>query len=238
MRPVCSKAKPCLPPRAGPPPNPAAGEAAPVSLAGVPRQQQQQCLPGGYIMSVATTALPPRRLLLPVAALILAAGSAPSAAAAAEPAPVSAMVDLSPSSVTPFPHFWKRCVGSGHMLLGTRSDWRQHLTLANSELGFTGIRGHGLLDDDMSTLPRKGSPPSFYNVDQVFDFLMSLGIRPVVELSFMPSALVSCGPDPESPRGTCQYSFGDHGGCKSATAPQQAKHSLAPARCSRWLPPL
>lgn len=25
------------------------------------------------------------------------------------------------------PHYWSRCVGSGHALLGTRNDWRQHL---------------------------------------------------------------------------------------------------------------
>ena len=48
------------------------------------------------------------------------------------------------------------------MLLGTRSDWQSHLRLANSELGFTGVRGHGLLDDDMSVMPnqvRLRTPP-------------------------------------------------------------------------------
>ena len=62
----------------------------------------------------------------------------------------------------PFPHPWKKIVGSGHMLLGTRADWRAHLKLARDELGFLGIRGHGLLDDDMSVLPNKNQPPEFY----------------------------------------------------------------------------
>jgi hypothetical protein len=41
----------------------------------------------------------------------------------------------------------------------------------------------------MSATPRKGRI-EWYNADQVFDFLVSLKMKPVVELSFMPSALV------------------------------------------------
>lgn len=116
----------------------------------------------------------------------------------------------------PFAHYWKRCVGSGHMLLGTREDWRAHLKLAVDELGFRGIRGHGLLDDDMSVLPRRGGEYEFYNVDQVFDYLKQLNVKPVVELSFMPSALVSCG---RSGQQQCSYAFGDAGGYKGLTMP-------------------
>ena len=82
-------------------------------------------------------------------ALALALGTADAATVPL----TSGVIDLSAS--TPFEHFWKRCVGSGHMLLGTRSDWRAHLKLAHDECGFTGIRGHGLFDDDMSVVPRK-----------------------------------------------------------------------------------
>ena len=32
---------------------------------------------------------------------------------------------------------------------------------------------------------------SFFNADQIFDFLLSIGMKPFVELSFMPSALAS-----------------------------------------------
>ena len=66
------------------------------------------------------------------------------------PVHASATVDLTAPS-TDFNHYWKRCVGSGHLLLGTRRDWQDHLRLAHAELGFTGIRGHGLLDDDVRT---------------------------------------------------------------------------------------
>ena len=79
----------------------------------------------------------PRRVcesMLPLLLAPLAAG-APAPAGAA----VSASIDLTASSsLSPFPHYWKRCVGSGHLLLGTRSDWQRHLKLAHDELGFTG----------------------------------------------------------------------------------------------------
>jgi len=32
---------------------------------------------------------------------------------------------------------------------------------------------------------------SFFNADQIFDFLLSIGMKPFVELSFMPKALAS-----------------------------------------------
>eukprot|EP00930_Biecheleria_cincta_P000834 TRINITY_DN102029_c0_g1_i1.p1 TRINITY_DN102029_c0_g1~~TRINITY_DN102029_c0_g1_i1.p1 ORF type:complete len:559 (-),score=74.99 TRINITY_DN102029_c0_g1_i1:216-1892(-) len=128
---------------------------------------------------------------------------------------VAGTVDLAAVG-SPFEHYWKRCVGSGHMLLGTREDWRTHLKLAVNELGIRGIRGHGLLDDDMSVLPRRGGEYEFYNIDQVFDYLKQLNIKPVVELSFMPSALVSCG---RSRQPHCQYAFDDHGSYKGLTMP-------------------
>lgn len=98
-----------------------------------------------------------------------------------------------------FAHYWKRCVGSGHMLLGTRADWRSHMQKARNELGFTRVRGHGILDDDMSVII--DGKYNFYNVDQVYDFLLSIGVRPVVELSFMPRALAQCSP------AQCHYAF-------------------------------
>ncbi|EOD20698.1 hypothetical protein EMIHUDRAFT_75189 [Emiliania huxleyi CCMP1516] len=105
-----------------------------------------------------------------------------------------ASVDLL-AAAEPFAKNWQRCVGSGHMLLGTRADWQSQLALAVNELGFGAIRGHGLLDDDMGVLPAKGRL-EFYNV---FDAVHALRLRPVVELSFTPAALVACGKAGEQP---------------------------------------
>jgi hypothetical protein len=43
-------------------------------------------------------------------------------------------------------------VGSPHMMLGTRADWRAHLKKVRDACGFKRIRGHGLLDNDMNVV--------------------------------------------------------------------------------------
>jgi xylan 1,4-beta-xylosidase len=95
---------------------------------------------------------------------------------------------------TPFPHYWERCVGSGHAALGLRQDWRQHLKQCHDQLGFQHVRFHGLLNDDMSVYATSffgGSAYSFFNVDSIFDFLLDIGVKPFIELSYMPTALAS-----------------------------------------------
>jgi xylan 1,4-beta-xylosidase len=78
--------------------------------------------------------------------------------------------------------------------------------LAREQLGFEAIRGHGVFDDDMSVLPSVGQY-EWLNVNSVFDFLVSIGMKPVVELSFMPSALVKCGLERGYAK-PCFYAFG------------------------------
>ena len=100
--------------------------------------------------------------------------------------------DLS-GRVTDFPHFWEHTVGSGHATLALRADWRAQLKQAHDDLGMQHVRFHGILGDDMGTLVGEGDRffYSFFNTDQIFDFLLSIGMRPFVELSFMPSILSS-----------------------------------------------
>ena len=93
----------------------------------------------------------------------------------------------------PFSHFWEHTVGSGHAPLALRADWQAQLRRCRRELGFCHVRFHALLSDEMGTLVRENGRLlySFFNADQVFDFLLSIGVRPFVELSFMPKALSS-----------------------------------------------
>jgi len=100
--------------------------------------------------------------------------------------------DLS-GSATALEHFWEHTVGSGHATLALRADWQSQMKRAHEELGIRHVRFHGILDDDMSTLVGEGDVLfySFFNTDQIFDFLLSIGMRPFVELSFMPSVLSS-----------------------------------------------
>jgi len=101
-------------------------------------------------------------------------------------------IDLT-TKTTPFPHYWEKCVGSGHALLALREDWRQHLKKCHDELGFQYVRFHGLLNDDMSVYKKGKTGPvySFFNVDSIFDFLQRIGMKPFVELSFMPRDMAS-----------------------------------------------
>jgi xylan 1,4-beta-xylosidase len=94
---------------------------------------------------------------------------------------------------TPLPHCWEHTVGSGHALLALRADWQAQLRQCREDLGFRYVRFHGLLSDDVGTLIRNqaGVIDSFFNADRIVDFLLSIGMKPFVELSFMPQALAS-----------------------------------------------
>jgi xylan 1,4-beta-xylosidase len=92
-----------------------------------------------------------------------------------------------------FPHSWEHTVGSGHALLALRADWQAQMLRCHNELGFQHVRFHGLLSDDVGTLVCEENQLlySFFNADRIIDFLLSIGMRPFVELSFMPDALSS-----------------------------------------------
>lgn len=110
--------------------------------------------------------------------------------ASASSAPVTVQIDAS-APTTAFPHSWSKCAGSGHALLGLRADWRAHLLKAHSEIGFQYVRFHGILDRDTSLLLDDCKTYSFFNVDSIYDYLVNIGMRPVVELSFVPDCLAS-----------------------------------------------
>ncbi len=93
----------------------------------------------------------------------------------------------------PLPHFWEHTVGSGHAPLALRADWQRQLRQCHEHLGFQHVRFHDILSDDMGTLMDEQNHLlySFFNADQICDFLLSIGMKPFVELSFMPSTLSS-----------------------------------------------
>ncbi len=95
----------------------------------------------------------------------------------------------------PLPHFWEHTIGSGHATLALRADWQAQMHRAHDELGFRHVRFHGILCDDVGTLIAEGDTLfySFFNADRIFDFLLSIGMKPFVELSFMPACLASGG---------------------------------------------
>jgi xylan 1,4-beta-xylosidase len=96
---------------------------------------------------------------------------------------------------------WQPMIGSEHlscMLSGNRTggrvigaEVREALRIAHDELGVRAVRAHGILDDDLRVYTESGGQAKhdFAGIDRVYDELMEIGLRPVVELSFMPAAL-------------------------------------------------
>ncbi len=93
-----------------------------------------------------------------------------------------------------FNTMYKECVGAGRANEGLRADWEQQLATVKKACDFKYIRMHGLLDDDMGVYKedKTGNPEyNFQYIDVLYDYLLSIGMKPFVELGFMPSALAS-----------------------------------------------
>lgn len=86
------------------------------------------------------------------------------------------------------------CVGAGRANEGLRADWQRQLKMAHDECGFRYIRFHGLLSDDMGVYFEDKAGHPVYNwqyIDELFDFLLRIQMKPFVEVGFMPGALAS-----------------------------------------------
>jgi xylan 1,4-beta-xylosidase len=89
---------------------------------------------------------------------------------------------------------FKECIGAGRANEGLRADWQEQLALVQKEIGFKYIRMHGLLHDDMGVYKEDGHGNPIYNwqyIDKLYDFLLSVRLKPFVELGFMPADLAS-----------------------------------------------
>lgn len=94
----------------------------------------------------------------------------------------------------PFNTMFKECIGAGRANEGLRAEWQKQLAYVKKECGFKYIRMHGLLCDDMGVYreDRNGNPEyNFQYIDMLYDFILSIGMKPFVELGFMPEALAS-----------------------------------------------
>lgn len=96
-----------------------------------------------------------------------------------------------------FPDNWKFCVGSGRIGLALQKEYMEALEYVKKHIDFKYLRAHGLLHDDVG-IYREDSvgdmKQPFYNftyIDKIYDSFLELGIRPFVEIGFMPSKLAS-----------------------------------------------
>ena len=92
-----------------------------------------------------------------------------------------------------FDHFWSKCVGAGRANEALRAGWLEQLQMVNENCGFQYVRFHGLFHDDMfPVLEVRGK--TVYNwqyIDDVFDRMLALNVRPFVELSFFPTSMAA-----------------------------------------------
>jgi xylan 1,4-beta-xylosidase len=89
--------------------------------------------------------------------------------------------------------FWQDCVGADHPGILLRPDNLAQLRMAHDELGFRYIRFHGIFADDMAAYREVNGKPVyiFDKIDAVYDAILRAGMRPFVELSFMPHDLAT-----------------------------------------------
>lgn len=87
------------------------------------------------------------------------------------------------------------CIGTGRMGLALTKEYQEQLKLVQKEIGFKYIRGHGLFCDDMAIYQEyeeNGEKKTEYNftyLNRVMDSYRSVGLRPFLELGFMPKKL-------------------------------------------------
>ncbi|MGA8937763.1 MAG: glycosyl hydrolase family 39 [Acidobacteriaceae bacterium] len=96
------------------------------------------------------------------------------------------------AATTPFPHFWEQIFGSGHAILSLRQSYRDDIHSVHKVADFRYVRFHGILDDEVGVYneDEHGNPVyNFAYVDQIYDGLLANGVRPLVEISFMPKKL-------------------------------------------------
>jgi xylan 1,4-beta-xylosidase len=134
----------------------------------------------------------PIRFLRPARVLAAAAiGLALPGAGTAQATSYTITVDASMQTAGN-PKFWSASVGTGTASLTLRSDLETHYKLGAREAGFQRVRGHGVLNDDMGIYKGAGSY-SWTSFDKYLDAIVSAGMRPIMELDFMPTALALNG---------------------------------------------
>jgi xylan 1,4-beta-xylosidase len=96
------------------------------------------------------------------------------------------------AQTTPFPHYWEQMFGSGRAILSLRESYREDLRAVKQVADFKYVRFHAIFHDELGVYSEDEHGNPVYNfsyVDQVYDGLLKNGVKPFVEISFMPKKL-------------------------------------------------
>ncbi len=118
------------------------------------------------------------------------------------------------AQTTPFPHYWEEVFGSGRAILSLRESYRMDLESVKKVTNIREVRFHAIFHDEVglydpdrkavqfaqmkdsaAAIETNSGIYNFSYIDQIYDGLLDEGVRPFVELSFMPKKLSS---DPDS----------------------------------------
>ena len=113
---------------------------------------------------------------------------------------ISKSYSILPGAHVEFNNAADYCVGTGRMGLALQREYFEQLKLVQKYIGFGHIRGHGLFHDDMAIYrenrERFFDPESpvhreycFTYLDLVMDSYREVGLKPFLELGFMPKQL-------------------------------------------------
>jgi xylan 1,4-beta-xylosidase len=92
----------------------------------------------------------------------------------------------------PFPHFWEQMFGSGRAILTLRDSYRSDLREVKKVTDLRYVRFHNIFHDEVGVYDEDQHGQPIYNfsyVDQIYDGMLANGVRPFVEISFMPKKL-------------------------------------------------
>ena len=91
-------------------------------------------------------------------------------------------------------HTWKRILNVSNAYDILNMTIQKSISAAQKEIGFEFLHFHGLFDDTMRVYYERpdGTPVfNFHYIDQIIDFMLGVGLKPYLELSWMPRRLAS-----------------------------------------------
>ncbi|MBQ3485735.1 MAG: xylan 1,4-beta-xylosidase [Clostridia bacterium] len=107
-------------------------------------------------------------------------------------------IRIAPDSHVSFNNNAAFCVGTGRMGLALQKEYHDQLFMAQELCHFKHIRGHGLFSDDMAIYQYYKDPEgnerisyNFTYLDRVMDDYRAAGLKPFLELGFMPEKMAS-----------------------------------------------
>jgi xylan 1,4-beta-xylosidase len=118
-----------------------------------------------------------------------------AAALSSQQSLVTELITIDPAAGTrPFPHYWEQVFGSGRAILSLRDSYRRDLRTMQAATDIHYVRFHAIFHDEVGVYSEDAKGQAVYNwsyVDQIYDGLLENGLRPYVEMSFMPKALAA-----------------------------------------------